>query len=206
MFRATGAGPDMPGPTYNAAPGAELDVVAEATPGRQVGLMRWGLVQGWNRADSSRPRPINIRAETALAKAPFADALIRGRRCLVPAAGFYEFRKDEARRSHPFLFVPLATPVLAMAGIWSHPRGGEATFAIITTEANGDVAPIHHRMPAVVDPAEWDGWLDRDNADAGWLASRLVPAPVGSLECRPVSRRVNDARNDGAHLLNHLTD
>ncbi len=197
------AGPELP-PSYNAAPGAMLHVVAEGRAGRRVGAMRWGLVPPWADSPERGPRPINARAETLLTKRVFADAMQRGHRCLVPVSGFFEFKSSPEGKQPYLLAAPDGFP-LAMAGLWSRwsRTGGEpvVTFAIITTAANEDVAPLHDRMPALLRREEWGSWLDRRGRDPDRLRPLLEPSPTGSLVPRPVSRRVNDARNDDPALL-----
>ena len=197
------AGPELP-PSYNAAPGAMLHVVAEGRSGRRVGAMRWGLVPAWAESPDRGLRPINARAETLLTKRAFADAMRRGHRCLVPVSGFFEFESSPKGKQPYLLTAPDGFP-LAMAGLWSRwsGAGGEpvVTFAIITTAANEDVAPLHDRMPALLRREEWGAWLDRRGQDMDRLSSLLAPAPIGSLVPRPVSRRLNDARNDDPALL-----
>ncbi len=197
------AGPDLP-PSYNAAPGAMLHVVAEGREGRRVGTMRWGLVPPWARSPDRGPRPINARAETLLSKRVFADAMRSGHRCIVPVSGFFEFRPSSEGK-HPYLLTAPDGFPLAMAGLWSRwPQadgGGVVTFAIITTAANEDVAPLHDRMPALLRRGDWARWLDRRSRDVGGLCALLAPSPKGSLLPRQVNRLVNDARNDDPVLL-----
>ncbi len=197
------AGPELP-PSYNAAPGAMLHVVAEGSAGRRVGAMRWGLVPPWADSPDQGPRPINARAETLLTKRVFADAMRMGHRCLVPVSGFFEFKATPEGKQPYLLTAPDGFP-LAMAGLWSRwvRPGAEpvVTFTIITTAANEDVAPLHDRMPAILRRADWGSWLDRRRRDVDSLRASLGPAPTGSLVPRPVSRRVNDARNDDPALL-----
>jgi len=197
------AGPELP-PSYNAAPGAMLYVLAEGRGGRHVGTMRWGLVPPWADSPDRGPRPINARAETLLSKRAFADAMRRGHRCLVPVSGFFEFMPTPEGKQ-PYLLTARDGFPLAMAGLWSRWSRPDAepvvTFTIITTAANNDVAPIHDRMPALVRRVDWGSWLDRRSRDVDRLAASLGPSPTGSLVLRPVNRLVNDARNDDAALL-----
>lgn len=156
------------------------------------------------KAPTGAPRPINARAETLLTKRAFADAMRSGRRCLVPVSGFFEFKATPEGKQPYLLTAPDGFP-LAMAGLWSRwSRAGVepvVTFTVITTAANEDVAPIHDRMPALLRREGWASWLDRRYRDAEGLTPLLAPSPTGSLVARPVSRRVNDARNDDPALL-----
>jgi putative SOS response-associated peptidase YedK len=195
--------PELP-PRYNVAPGAELYAVADTRSGRRLGTMQWGLVPPWASNPSEGPRPINARAETLLDRPSFAEALEHRRLCLIPVDGFYEWREGPDGKQPFLLSAPDGSP-LALAGLWSRWSGdsGESlvTCAIVTTAANDDVAPLHDRMPAVVPRPSWVTWLDRGNVDVRAKLRLLAPAPAGSLVARKVSRRVNDARNDGPELL-----
>ncbi len=197
------AGPELP-PSYNAAPGAMLHVVAEGRAGRRVGAMRWGLVPPWADSPERGPRPINARAETLLTKRVFADAMQSGHRCLVPVSGFFEF-KSSPEGKHPYLLTAPDGFPLAMAGLWSRwsRAGGEpvVTFAIITTAANEDVAPLHDRMPAILRPEDEADWLDPDNHDTAFLAHLLGPYPAEAMEAYPVSTEVNKVENVGERLI-----
>lgn len=197
------SGAEIP-PSYNAAPGASLYVVADTRAGRGLGTMRWGLVPPWAEDPNRGPRPINARAETLVDKRLFTEAMTAGRRCLVPASGFFEFVSSPAGKQ-PYLLSAVDGSPLAMAGLWSRwsKPGAEpvATFTIITTAPNDDVAPLHDRMPALLRREQWGPWVDRGRGDDGDLAKLLQPAPSGSLLARRVTTRVNDARNDDAELL-----
>ncbi len=196
-------GPELP-PSYNVAPGASLYAVADTRAGRRLGAMQWGLVPPWASRPDNGPRPINARVETLLDKAVFADAAENRRFCLVPVDGFYEWREGPDGKQPFLLTAPDGLP-LALAGLWSRWSGASSqplvTFTMVTTAANEDVAPLHDRMPALLQRRDWATWLDRTNADLTTKLQLLVPAPAGSLVGRKVSRRVNDARNDGRELL-----
>ncbi|MCG6989192.1 MAG: SOS response-associated peptidase [Gemmatimonadetes bacterium] len=187
-------------PRYNIAPGQEAPVVARDRGGRRMGLMRWGLVPAW--ADEESGGFINARSESVARTPSFRDAF-RRRRCLVPADGFYEWRRDAHART-PFHYRPTAGGLLSFAGIWERwKRPGQEVrygFAILTTAANGDVAPVHHRMPVVVAPDRREAWLDA-GTPAEVLRTLLVPAPDGSFAARRVSTRVNSPEVDDATLL-----
>ena len=196
------------GPRYNVAPTQPLTVVVQRDDGRRIELHRWGLVPAWSESRTARSPLINARAETIAASPSFRTSFIR-RRCIVPADGFYEWLRDGKRRQ-PFLIRPTATAVdpqtLAFAGIWSPWRDPETgdwllTAAVVTTAANATVARLHDRMPVILSEAEWPLWLDPTITDAGLLRDLLQPAPDELLELLPVSRRVNNANNEGADLV-----
>lgn len=187
-------------PRYNIAPSQDVPVVAEDRHGRRVGLLTWGLVPGWVEEPGSGI--INARAESVADKPSFREAYER-RRCLVPADGFYEWRKEGGSKV-PYWIHPPSGGLISFAGIWerwSRP-GAEPrhTFAIITVDASEDVAAIHDRMPVVVAPEDRRRWLDR-SSERNELLQLLRPAPPGSLVPREVSRRVNRPVDDDAGLI-----
>ncbi|HSM60728.1 MAG TPA: SOS response-associated peptidase, partial [Longimicrobiales bacterium] len=158
---------DVPGPTfehearYNIAPGQDAPVVAEDSRGRRIGLLRWGFVPA--RSDEAGSGFVNARGESVGQTPSFRDAF-RRRRCLVPADGFYEWRREGNARI-PYWFHPPGGGVLAMAGIWEHwSRPGHEdrwSFAVLPVEASPDVRAVHDRMPLLLPRAAWDAWLDR---------------------------------------------
>lgn len=187
-------------PHYNIAPGQDGLVVAEDARGRRMGKLRWGLLPSWAKAPGRVS--INARGETVARAPSFRDAFAR-RRCLVPADGFYEWRRG-AEGNAPFHFRPVAGGVLALAAIWEHweMQGHEARdgFALLTVAANADVAPVHARMPVVIPPGEYEAWLDRATPLDRVLAL-VRPLPDGSLRSHGVSTRVNAVAEDDAGLV-----
>lgn len=198
------AGPEL-APRYNVAPTQEAPVVRAAKGVRRIELRRWGLVPAW--ADDPRigSRCINARAETVAAKPAFRDAFRRGR-CLVPADGFYEWQALE-RRKQPFHVRRGDGGVFAMAGLaerWHRGAPDEiASFAIVTTDANATMAPIHARMPVILAPEDWAAWLDPETPPAR-LRALLRPAPESALEAVPVSTAVNDPKHDDPRCVQPL--
>jgi putative SOS response-associated peptidase YedK len=197
---------DVPPPTfdfvprYNIAPSQTAPVVAADRRGTRMGLLTWGLVPGW--VDEPAEGVINARVESVAEKPSFREALER-RRCLVPADGFYEWKRVSGGKI-PHWIHPSAGGVIAFAGIWerwSRPGiGPRHTFAILTTEANADVGPLHDRMPVIVAPEFWSAWLDRalDGVEALAL---LHATPDGTLASHAVSPRVNRPAEDDADLI-----
>jgi putative SOS response-associated peptidase YedK len=190
-------------PRYNIAPGQAAPVVATDRRGRRIGLLTWGLVPGL--VEQPGAGMVNARSESVLAKPSFREAFER-RRCLVPADGFYEWKREGATKV-PYRIFPSAGGLLSFAGIWeTWSRPGlepRHTFAILTTEANEDVDPLHDRMPAIVGSADRERWLDR-SADPRSLQALLRPAPAGSLASHAVSTRVNRPSEDDAGLIEPL--
>jgi putative SOS response-associated peptidase YedK len=187
-------------PRYNIAPGQDAPVVARDRRGRRVGLLRWGLVPSW--ADRAGAGFINARGESVGRTPSFRDAFAH-RRCLVPADGFYEWRREGAAKL-PFHFRPAAGGLVSFAGIWEQwvrpgqePRYG---FAILTVGASADVADVHHRMPVVVAPEDRPLWLD-GHATLDGVQGLVVAAPPGTFVGRRVSVRVNSAAVDDPSLV-----
>ena len=189
-------------PRYNIAPGQDGLVVLGGTE-RRLARFRWGLVPSWAPDPSVGNRMINARGETLSFKPAFEEAL-RKRRCLVPADGFYEWRKSAGARV-PLRFVLKNEELFAFAGLWDvwRPKGGPplSTFTIVTTAPNELVAPVHDRMPALVREEDEEVWLDPAVEDTGRLARVLAPFPADRMESYEVSPRVNSPENEGPSLV-----
>jgi putative SOS response-associated peptidase YedK len=158
--------------------------------------MRWGLVPRWARALRAGPEPINGRAETAAAKAPFAPLLARGeRRCLIVADGWYEWMKPEDPKGQktPFLYRVDAGSLFAFAGVWDRAtlNGQEiVSAAVLTTSANAVCAPVHDRMPVVLPDREAEvAWLSED-IDAAGATELLAPLASARVEAEPADRSI----------------
>ncbi len=219
--------PDNPTPRYNIAPGQVIWVVANATLGRADGVglhpeptsvpqllpMRWGLVPSWAKDPAIGHRLINARSESAADKPAFRTALKR-RRCLVVADGFYEWQRATASsagtgKRQPYYIRWRSddrhSPYLAMAGLWEHwlsADGSELiTCAILTCAANRALRPIHHRMPVIVDRANYARWLDPAEIKPASVADLFRPAPAERMEAYAVSTLVNSPKNDHADCV-----
>lgn len=195
---------DDPGGRFNVAPTDPVSIVVEKDDRRAITAYRWGLVPFWAKDRSIGARLINARAETLAESNAFRESFER-RRCLVPADGFYEWRRDPGRRQ-PFVFRRVDGAPLAFAGLWSGWRDkatGEVlrTMTIVTTGANELMAPIHDRMPVVLAPEAWSMWLDPMLEDIAELHRLLVPAPEQDLEAYAVDTLVNNVRNNGPELI-----
>lgn len=210
-------------PRYNVAPTLPVYAVAlrrprednpDKAPHRVLGTFRWGLVPSWAKDPSVGNRMINARAEGIAAKPSYRSAVAR-RRCLVPADAFYEWQRRHGRDGRPAGKLPYAVrrrdgAPMAFAGIWEVWRdpddpGAEPlrTCAIVTTAANKLMAPIHDRMPVILEAESWDAWLD-PGTDMAVVEGLLVPTRDGILEAYPVSTLVNKVSNDGPQLLDPL--
>jgi putative SOS response-associated peptidase YedK len=190
-------------PRFNIAPTDPVIAVRRSEAARnEAGRLRWGLLPGqWATKAGQRPL-INARVETVAEQPAFRESFQR-RRCLIPADGFYEWRRDpEGKR--PIWFSPPRHDLFAFAGIWASLRRGEdevvTSCALITCPPNETVRPVHDRMPVVLDPTAEAAWLDPD-AGVDDLLDLLRPAPEDRLEPREVGDFVNDVREDGPHLL-----
>jgi putative SOS response-associated peptidase YedK len=191
-------------PRYNIAPTQPVAAVRAGEAGRDLVRLRWGLVPPWSR--DTKQAPINARAETAADKPMFRHAL-RKRRCLVPASGFYEWVKLGTGKQ-PFCFRPWDERPWAFAGLWERwegPEGVVESCAILTTEANELVRPVHERMPVIVPAQHWPAWLDAGLQDAGELVPLLRRFPSEAMRAYPVGLMVNNPRNDGPACLEMAT-
>ncbi len=189
-------------PRYNIAPTQSVACVLRPSPGqaRMISKMRWGLVPSWADDLSIGNRMINARGETVDSKPSFRRAFASCR-CLIPADGFYEWKKVD-RGKQPFLIEPAAGGVLAMAGLWEENRKVTddgtpvRTFTIITTSANQMMSSLHDRMPVILNENDFDRWLDPGFRDTQALKQLLVPAADDLLRMTAVSKRVNSPRHD----------
>jgi putative SOS response-associated peptidase YedK len=192
------------GPRYNVAPTQPIPVVVQRDDGRAIELHRWGLVPSWATSSAAGARMINARAETVATSPAFRTSFLR-RRCVIPADGFYEWRR-EGNRKQPFLIHTPDDALLAFAGVWApwrDPGSGQwlLSAAVVTTTANAIVGELHNRMPVILGADEWRLWIDPDLHDEALLQHLLRPAEEELLELRPVSPLVNNANNEGPELL-----
>jgi putative SOS response-associated peptidase YedK len=193
-------------PRWNAAPGQELPVVrldAVRDGARVLEPMRWGLVPSWAGDPEDAGRPINARSETAAAKPSFKEPLRRSR-ALVPADGFFEWKKA-GREGEPFAIRLKSRSPFSFAGIFDtwKPRAGPAvrTFAILTTRPNTLVGKLHDRMPVILTPEGEELWLDPRVEDPARLAPLFEPSDADAMEAFPVSRHVNVPAHDDPSVL-----
>ena len=195
------------GERYNIAPTQAAPVVRAADRGeKRVDPLRWGLIPSWADDASIGSGLINARSETVTQKPAFRGAY-QGRRCVVPASGFYEWKAVTAeKRKQPYYLLPSADDDLFLfAGLWERwvPKdGGQAveTFAILTTNANELMAAMHDRMPVILQPEDARLWLDV-GAGADALRSLLKPFPSELMRQYPVSTLVNSPKNDTAACI-----
>ncbi len=191
-------------PRYNIAPGQDIPVITNTPGGWGISPMRWGLIPPWAGDVKIGYRMINARAETVGEKPAFKSAFQR-RRCLIPATGFYEWKK-EGRVKQPMLITLPGEKVFALAGIWeqwSAPDGAVIySCSIITTEANRYLADIHNRMPVIfTGERDYESWLSLDDP---FYLKRLLRSYDGDMSVHSVSTRVNSTREDDPGLIEGL--
>ncbi len=190
-------------PRYNIAPGQTAPVVRIEDGGRRLINARWGLVPPWARDPSIGNRLINARSETVASKPSFRAAF-RSRRCLVPADGFYEWKREGGAR-HPYCIRFSDHRPFAIAGLWERWRSPAGdildTYTLLTTGPNALVKPLHERMPVIVTPDAYSVWLDPHVNDPETLLPLFEPYPPDGMEARPASRLVNNPRNEGPACL-----
>jgi len=169
-------------------------------------MMQWGLIPNWVKDPERTPHPINAKAET-LAEKPMFCGLLKNHRCLVPASGFYEWKKEGTRKI-PYYIRLSGSPIFAIAGLYDvwHDVCNEAhlTYTIITTEANKIVAPLHDRMPAIMKPEDENRWLAGDTPAPDEMKRILRSYPADEMEAYPVSSRVNSPDVDDERLIQPL--
>jgi putative SOS response-associated peptidase YedK len=191
------------GPRYNIAPAQEVLAVHESPDGREMTLYKWGLVPSWAKDASIGAKLINARSETVTEKPSFREAFKR-RRCVIPADGFYEWQRAGGRKQ-PFFFRMRDERPFGFAGLWERweGEGGKVinSCAILTTEANEVLRPVHDRMPVILHPDDYELWLGAEARELGLVKEMLRPYPAGEMVGYPVGWGVNSPSNQGAGLL-----
>lgn len=192
---------------FNIAPSEQVPAIRKDPDGsRQLSLLRWGLVPSWSKEFSGGM--INARGETVNEKPSFRHAF-RKQRCIIPASGFYEWRKTGNRKVPYFIHLANDDP-MAFAGIWESWRSPEGTWietcVIVTTTANELIAMLHDRMPVILPKESFDTWLDPDLHDPESLKELLVPSPPEMLTMHPVSAMVNKVGNDTPECVKRVEE
>jgi putative SOS response-associated peptidase YedK len=201
--------PEQPG-RFNIAPTQPVLVVANNHADR-FEHFHWGLIPSWAKDPAVGNRMINARAETLAEKPAFRTAL-RRRRCLVPADGFYEWRRDPGggKAKTPMRITVKSGDVFAFAGLWDAwhgPDGGVVpSCTLITTTPNGLMAGIHDRMPVILKPQDYRRWLDPAERDPAEMTALLEPYPAADMQAVPVSRTVNNPRNESPACIESVSD
>ena len=192
-------------PRYNIAPSQQVACVRSIPESkeRECVELKWGLVPSWAKDVSIGNKMINARAETASEKPSFRKAF-KHHRCVVLADGYYEWNR-EGKAKQPFYIQFKDQRMFAFAGLWERWEKGSdgplETCALLTIEPNAVMEPIHHRMPVILQPRDYDTWLDPGIQDPTLLSSLLHPYPSEEMETFPVSPMVNNPRNDSADCV-----
>jgi putative SOS response-associated peptidase YedK len=201
---------EMP-PRYNIAPTQPITVVTNFAGTRQPLLVRWGLIPGWVKDPDDFPLIINARSETAAEKASFRAAM-RHRRAIIPATGFYEWRRPPGGKgkSQAFHVRPKGGGLVGLAALWESWMGADGTEidtgAILTTSANETFQPIHDRLPVAISPEKFDFWLDTVNQEPRDVQPLLVAPDEDFWEAIPVGDAVNKVANRGPEIQTRVED
>ncbi|MFP4310860.1 MAG: SOS response-associated peptidase [Nitriliruptoraceae bacterium] len=194
-------------PRYNVAPSTEIYAAIDREGSRRLGRLRWGFLPSWARSERGGRQPINARIETVASSRMFARSFAH-RRCLIPADGFYEWQEREDGPKRPFHLAADDGRPLVLAGIWTSWRDPEDpdrepvfSTAIVTTEARGAMADLHHRMPVILPERLWDDWAHAEAEDAPHLLETVAALDAPRLQATPIGTGVNNVRNDGPELL-----
>ncbi|MGH8121053.1 MAG: SOS response-associated peptidase, partial [Gammaproteobacteria bacterium] len=179
--------------SYNVTPSSHIPAVRLEQEDRVLASLYWGLIPHW--AKDTKLKPINAKAESVASK-PFFRSAFKKNRCLVPANGFYEWKRT-GKQKQPYYFRLKDTELMAFAGLWDRwEHDGKITesCALITTDASGVMKPVHDRMPVILDPKDYDAWLHEGD-------KALLQPYAGDMICYPVSTAVNNPRHTGKELI-----
>jgi putative SOS response-associated peptidase YedK len=197
-------------PRYNIAPTQLVPTILQAlaSTNRQFKVLHWGLIPSWAKDPKMGARLINARAETVAEKPAFRSAF-KQRRCLVLADGFYEWQQQESKKQkQPFYFRLNDERPFAFAGLWEHwenTNGEEIeSCTLLTTEPNELMRPIHNRMPVILDPNNYELWLDPDVKKPELLQPLLRSYPTEEMTAYPVSKVVNKPSNDRVECIESI--
>lgn len=195
-------------PRYNVAPTQPVLTIRQdgCEPVRKLSTMRWGLIPSWSKDPSIGYKTINARSESVATTASFREPF-KSQRCLIPADGFYEWKR-EGKTKQPYCFEVNEGALFAFAGLWDRwksPQGDVIeSCSIITTTPNSLLTDIHDRMPVILRPDDYDLWLGPAFANTASLSEMLRPFEAGEMRRFPVSTRVNNALNDDADCAKPL--
>lgn len=196
-------------PRYNIAPTQAVATVRRVDSARELEAMQWGLVPSWAKDPKMGARMINARAETVAEKPAFRSAFAR-RRCLIPADGFYEWKKTDTKNKQPVYIRMRDGRPFAFAGLWETWNADDGSqlksCTIVTTDANPLLRDIHDRMPVILPADAYDTWLDPKPSNAEALKGLLVPYPADVMTWYPVGTLVNSPRNDNPECIEPLEE
>ncbi|MFO7801061.1 MAG: SOS response-associated peptidase [Desulfovermiculus sp.] len=188
-------------PRYNIAPSQEILAIGQDENNiRKSAKLRWGLVPHWAKDTKTGYKMINARAETIWKKPAFRAAAKR-RRCLIPASCFFEWKNKEKGSKQPYCIRPKHGDLFAFAALWEHWHDKETdekidSCTIVTTEANTAVSDLHDRMPVIIPLSGYNLWLDRTIEEPDELNHLIIPCPAEDLDIYPISKEVNNPKND----------
>ncbi|MBM7563494.1 SOS response-associated peptidase [Paenibacillus sacheonensis] len=191
-------------PKYNVAPGQMIPAIINDGEKNKLGELKWGLVPSWAESVKLGSKMLNARSETVWDKPAFRNLMSR-KRCIIPADGFYEWQRLADNRKQPMRIVRRDRQLFSMAGLydtWTSPDGLKlSTCTILTTTPNELMAPIHDRMPVILQREDEAAWLDRSIRDPEALNRLLRPFPSGQLEAYPVAAGVGSVKKDDADCI-----
>jgi len=194
-------------PSYNIAPSQDILLVVNDGERRLI-KSRWGFVPSWSKELTDGYKMINARAESVAEKPSFREAFQR-QRCLVVADGFYEWKKEGAKKRPFYIRLKSGNPLafVGLYNVWKSPEGEQiCTSTIITTDANEIVRPLHDRMPVIAPPDAYDVWLDPDVHDKALLQNILKPYPSAELDVYEVSPKVNSPKNNAPENIQKVPE
>lgn len=195
-------------PRYNIAPTQPVVTIRQDVrePIRKLSMMRWGLIPSWAKDPSLGYKTINARSETVATTASFREPF-RSRRCLIPADGFYEWKMN-GKTKQPYCFEVKGGKLFAFAGLWDEWRNPQGELiescSILTTTPNSLLADIHDRMPVILNPENYDLWMDPGFRDLASVSRMLRPFESAQMRRYPVSTRVSHVQNDDADCAKPL--
>lgn len=189
--------------SWNITPGRPILALRGAAGAVEAGWLEWGMLPPWATDPGATGRQINARSESAAVKPMFRDAF-RRRRCLIPADGFYEWRRD-MRPAQPFVVRRRDGRPLAFAGVWQRLRTASGqtveSCAILTEAASALTSAIHPRVPVMLDPSSWEAWLDPERTDPQHVQACLHSVTPTALDVQAVGQRVSNPRHDDPSCL-----
>lgn len=190
-------------PRYNVAPGQQISAIIDAPGGRRIGLLKWGLIPGFAKDAKSAMQSINARLETVNQK-PMFKRLVSRKRCLIPADGFFEWKRTGTSKE-PYRMTVKDRPFFGFAGLydtWVSPEGERiSTCLILTTTPNALMAPIHNRMPVILSREGEDMWLDSSVSDGELACSLLGSYSSDEMTAYRVASSVGNVRNDSPECI-----
>ncbi|MES9970483.1 MAG: SOS response-associated peptidase [Candidatus Thiodiazotropha sp.] len=185
-------------PHYNIAPSQQIAAIKLEAEARELVWLKWGLIPSWAKDKKFGYRTINARAETVDSKPSFRSAF-KHRRCLIPASGFFEWQAT-SQGKQPYCITSKSGRPFVFAGLYEHWEGPQGekidSCTIIVTEARGEIATIHERMPVILSPGNFDAWLDQETRDPAILKPLLLPHENDDIRLFPVSRQINSPKNN----------